>query len=100
MIPNEFNAYGIVNLILLFGLPLLVALVTRRVTHPGVKAVLLLALSTVASVLNEWLVHEGTFRWAQVVYAAVLVFLGGCVAHFGLWKPTQVQPVFQDSLVK
>lgn len=100
MIPNTFNAYGIVNLILLFGLPLLVALVTKRVTHAGIKAVLLLLLSAIGSVLNEWLVHEGPFHWAQVIYAATLVFLGGCVAHFGLWRPTGVQQTFQNSLVK
>lgn len=80
-------------------LPVLVGLVTTRVTHAGTKAVLLLAVSTLNGFLVE-LANPGP-GW-DAGTAAVLAFVSfgtGVLAHFGLWKPTGVAGKAQDSLI-
>lgn len=96
---KDFDAYGIVNLVLLFGLPLLVALVTAAHTSSQIKAVLLLGLSGVSSVLNQWLLAPGGFDWSQTIYAALVIFLGGSLAHLSIYRHT-VAPALQNTLVK
>jgi hypothetical protein len=82
-------------------LPVLVGLVTTRVTHPGLKAVLLLALSTVTGFVTEYAgPHNAGY---SVQTAAVLALVGFGVAvlsHFGFWKPVGVAGRAQDSFVK
>jgi len=82
-------------------LPVLVGLVTTRVTNAGVKAVMLLALST----LNGFLVelagpHDAGYNWQTAAVLALVSFATGVLAHFGLWKPTGVSGKAQDSLVR
>ena len=96
---KDFDTYGIVNLVLLFGLPLLVALVTAAGWSSQLKAVLLLALSGVGSILNQWLVASGPFDWSQTIYAALVIFLGGSLAHLSLYRHT-IAPALQNTLVK
>jgi len=79
-------------------LPVLVGLVTTRVTHPGTKAVLLLALSTANGFLVE-LANPGPGWDAGTAAILTLVsFATGVLTHFGLWKPTGVAGKAQDSL--
>ncbi|MET9950143.1 hypothetical protein ABZ135_01160 [Streptomyces sp. NPDC006339] len=80
-------------------LPVLVGLVTTRVTHAGTKAVLLLALSTLNGFLVE-LANPGPGWDASTAAVLALVsFATGVLAHFGLWKPTGVSGKAQDSLI-
>jgi hypothetical protein len=72
-------------------LPLLVGLVTRWNAAAGVRAVLLLALSAVTSLLTELLdaLNTGTpFELGPMLLAAFGAFLIGVGTHFGLWAPT------------
>ncbi|MGW3191586.1 hypothetical protein ACWDBT_27475 [Streptomyces ardesiacus] len=79
-------------------LPVLVGLVTKRVTHAGVKAVLLLALSTLNGFLVE-LAHPGPdYNVGTAVVLSLVAFGTGVLAHFGLWKPTGVSTKAQESL--
>lgn len=89
--------YGLVVSVVL---PVLVGLVTTRVTHAGGKAVLLLALSTLNGFLVEYAGPrpEGYSVQTAAVLAAVS-FGTGVLAHFGLWKPTGVSGRAQDHLV-
>jgi FtsH-binding integral membrane protein len=93
------SAYWL-GLVISVVLPVLVGLVTTRVTSAGVKAVLLLALST----LNGFLVeltgpHDAGYSWQTAAVLALVSFAVGVLSHFGLWKPTGVSGKAQDTLV-
>ncbi|QJY46638.1 hypothetical protein [Pseudonocardia broussonetiae] len=82
-------------LLLLTGtvLPILTGLVTARVAHPGLKAVVLAALSAVAGLLNELYSVAGdttAYDWSAGGANAVTVFLLGVGLHYGLLKPTGI----------
>lgn len=81
-------------------LPVLVGLVTTRVTSAGTKAVLLLALSTVNGLVVEIASPGPGFNLGTAAVLALVAFATGVLAHFGLWKPTGVSGAAQDSLVK
>lgn len=80
-------------------LPVLVGLVTTRVTHAGVKAVLLLGLSTVNGFLVEFANPGPGYDAGTAAVLALVSFGTGVLAHFGLWKPTGIAGAAQDSLV-
>lgn len=81
-------------------LPVLVGLVTTRVTSAGAKAVLLLALSTVNGFLVELAgPHPSGYSVGTAAILALVSFGTGVLAHFGLWKPTGLSGKAQDSLV-
>lgn len=82
-------------------LPVLVGLVTTRVTNAGAKAVLLLALSTISGFVVEYAgPHDNGYSWQTAAVLALVSFATGVLSHFGLWKPTGVSGKAQDSLVK
>jgi hypothetical protein len=89
---------GLLALLIQFVLPILVGLVTTRLTHPGIKAVLLLLLSAVSQFLLE-LSSPGSFDLKQALFSAGIGFVIAVAAHFGLWKPTPVAELATDSLV-
>ncbi|TVZ96533.1 hypothetical protein [Streptomyces sp. BK340] len=81
-------------------LPVLVGLVTTRVTSAGTKAVLLLALSTVNGFVVEYAgPHDAGYSVGTAAVLALVSFGTGVLAHFGLWKPTGLSGKAQDSLV-
>lgn len=80
-------------------LPVLVGLVTTRVTHAGTKAVLLLGLSTLNGVLVEVAAPGPGFDPGTCVILALVAFATGVLSHFGLWKPAGVSDKAQDSLI-
>lgn len=82
-----------ISLVIGVALPILVAIVTKRSTDPGVKAVLLALLSAASGFLSEWLVALNTsanFDWGSVAVTWVTTFVVGVATHFGLWAPTGV----------
>ncbi|MER5715695.1 hypothetical protein [Streptomyces sp. NPDC002132] len=91
------KAYWI-GLIVSIGLPVLVGLVTKHVTHAGVKAVLLLALSTLNGFLVEF-AHPGPgWDFSTAVILSLVAFAVGVLSHFGLWKPVGVSDRAQSAL--
>lgn len=77
-------------------LPVLVGLVTTRVTHSGVKAVLLLFLTALNGFLVE-LAHPGDgYNVSSALILWAVSFATGVLAHFGLWKPTGVAGKAQE----
>jgi hypothetical protein len=83
-------------------LPILVGLVTTRVTSPRVKALALLALSLVTSIVSSWIlaVQSATsFDLWAALYTFGTVFLIGVASHFGLWRPTGVAAAAASVLV-
>lgn len=100
MTVNLDSAYWL-GLVVSVGLPVLVGLVTTRVTNAGVKAVLLLALST----LNGFLVelagpHDAGYSVGTAAVLALVSFATGVLSHFGFWKPVGVSAKAQDSFIK
>lgn len=97
----SFSLTGWQLLTLLVGtiLPLVVGLVTTRVTNAGLKAILLLALSAVIGLLGQLIAaHEANQDYD--LGTGLVLFLGtfliGVGTHFGLWKPTGVTGAAQD----
>ena len=79
-------------------LPLLVGLVTTKVTDAGVKATLLAALSLVSGLLNEAVaaVQSGTdYDLGAGLTAALPAFVSAVAMHYGLWKPTGLSEAAQ-----
>jgi hypothetical protein len=83
-----------------FFLPVVVGLVTTRVTHAGWKAVLLLALSAVQSFIVEAAASAPGWNVGDALVLTVVSFAMAVAAHFGLWKPTGVAQRAQDAFTK
>lgn len=66
-------------------LPLLVGLVTTRLTNPGLKAVLLAFLSAVTGFLTELATPDFELRAALLTWLGT--FLVAVGTHYGFWKP-------------
>jgi hypothetical protein len=81
------------------ALPVLVGLVTTRVTHAGAKAVLLLALTALNGFLVELSNAGDGYDVGSAVVLALVSFGTAVLSHFGLWKPTGVSGKAQDSLI-
>lgn len=82
-------------------LPVLVGLVTTRVTHAGWKAVLLLALSTANGFVIEYASpHDAGYSVGTAAVLALVSFGTGVLSHFGFWKPVGVAGKAQDSFTK
>jgi len=99
----EFSNLQLVELAINALLPLIVGFVTKKSTHGGIKAVLLLALSGVTSYLT--LYHEalttGTAFDAQAVLKeTVETFIIAVATHFGIYKPAGMTDWTQGKLVK
>lgn len=80
-------------------LPVLVGLVTTRVTSAGAKAVFLLALSTANGFVVEYAAPGPGYHVGTAAVLALVAFGTGVLAHFGLWKPVGVSGKAQDSLI-
>lgn len=97
--PNPSVAYW-VTLVATLVIPIVVGLVTKTSTSSGVKAVLLLALSAVTSLVSGILAVHGKTDLGPLVTATLTTFVIAVAVHYGFWKPTLVTAVAQGSLVK
>ena len=91
--PTTVDAVQMLTLAVGTVLPVLVALVTTKVTDPGVKGVLLATLAAVTAFAGEALTaaQGGTvFDLGRAGVMALGVWVVAVATHFGLWKPTQV----------
>lgn len=83
------------------ALPVLVGLVTTRVVHAGVKAVLLLALTSANGFLVELAApHPSGYDLGTAVVLTLVSFGTAVLSHFGLWKPVGVAGRAQDAFTK
>lgn len=81
-------------------LPILVGLVTSKVTSAAVKSVLLLGLSAANGFLVE-LAHPGPgYSVGTAAVLALVTFGAGVALHFGLYKPVGVSAVAQAAGVR
>lgn len=92
----------IIGLLVSTVLPILVGLVTTKVTSSGVKAVILAVLASVTGLLTELLaaINAGVaYDLGNGLVLAVTSFLIAVALHFGLWKPTTLTDKAQSVLV-
>lgn len=75
-------------------LPLLVGLVTTRVTSSGVQAILLAVLSALNGFLSELL--SPTFDLKTALLTWLGSFLIAVGTHYGFWKPVGLSARLQD----
>lgn len=103
MIEFTIEPALVIQMLVSTVLPLLVGLVTTRVTHGGIKAVLLAGFSLITSLLTELgvAVEAGVpYDLGQGLLLAVPTFLIAVGMHYGLWKPTTATTKAQGFLVK
>ena len=89
----------VVQLILAVVLPILVGLVTTRVTAGSVKAWLLAGLTLATSVITELagaISSSTPFDLGIALLAAIPAFAISVATYYGLWKPTGVGVAAQD----
>ncbi len=80
-------------------LPLLVGLVTKRVTHAGKKAILLAVLSAANGLLTELAASIAAGTAYDIGVGGLTALTGFLVAvglHYGIYKPTGLSETLQD----
>ena len=103
MITFTLDPLTVVQFTVAFILPVLVGLVTTRVTSGGIKAVLLAGLSLLTSLgveLARAITEGEAFDLGIALFAALPAFVISVASHFGLWKPTGVTEGAQSVLIK
>jgi len=91
MILFNFDLAQLLSLLSAIVLPLVVGIVTTRVTSPGVKAMLLAALSFAINLLAELAaaITNGTqYDLGAALFTGLGTFLIAVGVHYGFWRPT------------
>lgn len=91
MLTFSLDPALIIALLVSTILPVLVGLVTTRVTSGGLKAVLLALLALVTSLLTELgrAIADGVpYDIGLGLLLALPIFVISVSMHYGLWKPT------------
>jgi uncharacterized membrane protein (DUF4010 family) len=80
----------VLQILVAFLLPAVVALITNRLAGGHVKALTLLFLNLIAAWLTELQRNDGTFQLWPTVIALCYMFATGVLTHFGLLEPIKV----------
>lgn len=99
MIQTTFDLAQILTLLAGIVLPLIVGLVTKVVTRPGVKAIILAALSVGINLIGELanaLTTHSPYNLGTALVTGVGTFLVSVGLYYGLWKPTGVAQKAQE----
>lgn len=92
----------VIQIVLAVFLPILVGLVTTRVTAGSIKAWLLAGLTLVTSVLTQVgqaIASNTPFDLGLALLAVIPAFAISVATYYGLWKPTGVGEKAQESEV-
>lgn len=92
----------VIQIVLAVFLPILVGLVTTRVTAGGIKAWLLAGLTLLTSVLTQVgqaVASNTPFDLGLALLAVIPAFAISVATYYGLWKPTGVGAKAQESEV-
>lgn len=95
------NAGGLMSLIITLVLPLMVAVITTRVTSSRVKGILLLLVVVVKTTVEAVIANNNdyiNFAWVPFLMNMTINFTLAVVMHFGLWKPTRLSGTIQENV--
>lgn len=98
MITYTFDLATLISVGLGIVLPLLVALVTKRVTSGAVKGLLLGALSILGGLLTEIgsaLTTGTSFDPIEWLILTLTALISGQTTYSAIWKPTGLAPALQ-----
>lgn len=99
MLTFTLDPIAIGQIVLAVGLPVLVGLVTTRVTASRTKAILLAVLALVTSLLAEalraWQAGEA-YDVGIGLLAAIPTLVIAIATQYGIWKPTGVTDAVQS----
>jgi len=95
-IGTTLAAAQVLSLLVGIVLPILVGIVTKTTTHPGMKAVLLALLSAVSGLLSEYMAGGAGFNWATAAITWLGTFMVAVATHFGFWRPTGITAAVQN----
>lgn len=86
---------------LLFGviMPLVVGIVTKKVAHPGVKALTLFVLNAVNGVLTDFFATPNGFDWKGAAINALAGLLTSIGLYYGLYEHT-IAPKIADATAR
>lgn len=90
---------SVLTLIVGTVMPIMVALVTTRVTSGAIKAWLLAAFTLVSTILQAILLSAQSgipFELGAVFISAITQFIISVAIYYGLWKPTGIAGSVQD----
>ncbi|MGF3055598.1 hypothetical protein [Microbacterium sp. YY-01] len=106
MVTFTLDPALIVQLLISTVLPLAVGLVTKTITRPGTKAVLLALLSLATSMLTAFadaLASGTVYDIGLGLLLALPTFLVAVGMHYGIWKPigasTRAQQLFDKNTI-
>ena len=86
---------GLITLVSVMVIPMLVAVLTRAQASAGLKSILNVLLSALASVLQQLI--PGTFEWVPFFVNWLVTFVFNVGVYYGFYKPTQVAPALNRS---
>ncbi|NML55412.1 hypothetical protein HHL19_16715 [Streptomyces sp. R302] len=92
----DLNRAYWLGLVISVVLPVLVGLVTTRVTHAGVKATLLLGLTAINGFIVELANPRPGWDAGTAAVLTLVSFTVATLSHFGFWKPTGVASRAQE----
>lgn len=95
------NVGGLLSLILTLILPLLVAVITTRVTSSRTKGLLLLIVVVVKTIVEALIANNNdviNFAWIPFLMNLAVNFGLAVMMHFGIWKPTGAAATIQDNV--
>lgn len=91
MISFHYDLIQVLTLVSGVLLPLIVGLVTTKVTNAGRKAIFLAALSVIIPIVAQLIdaLRSGTaYDLGAALFTALGTFVIAVATHYGFWKPT------------
>jgi hypothetical protein len=93
----EVTLFDLLTLLVNTVLPILVGLVTTRMTGSRAQAVLLALLTAITGFVSEWLeAGLDAFDLKSALFTWITGFVVAVATHYGLWRPTGVKDFALD----
>lgn len=89
MVILNSETLQVLSLILSFGIPIVVGLITNRLANGALKSLTLFALAAIVAVLAE-IVDKGSFETFNAFMLFAQNFLVAVTAHYGFLKPSGI----------
>ena len=81
---------AVLNKVVALFLPLLVGVVTKKVSSAGLKSSLLFVLSGVSGLVTTWIEADGKIPASQFIDSMLTTLMFAIAMYYGVWKPTGI----------